>query len=411
VKILCAFGTYNYGDRNRGYGYEYSNFPPALKALGHELVFFDTLERERYRNFADLNRHFLETVEREKPHVILCALMLYELWVESLEIARHFHGCTVIIWGTDDSWQYRQYSRLVAPYCDIYATTDAAAMEKSRRDGFDNFFLTQWASSGATLQEPLPARDCRYAVSFVGSSHGDRAAWINELKRRGIDAACFGHGWKNGSVPAEDIPRIMRDSVISLNFSNSAWVRHGLSISRSRQIKARIFEVPGCGGFLLTQPADDLDRYYVPGREIVIFDDPDGLAEKIKYYLAHPEERDRIARAGHERTRSEHTYEIRFARLLEAAGALSQGHASRSAPGWDITGNPPDFSELVDRHQSNTGLRMLRVLMIVPCVLLWGRKRGPRAARRILFELSWRIFGRKTYSASGWPGRIFYRES
>ncbi|HEU19907.1 MAG TPA: hypothetical protein ENO00_11135 [Deltaproteobacteria bacterium] len=90
---------------------------------------------------------------------------------------------------------------------------------------------------------------------------------------------------------------------------------------------------------------------------------------------------------------------------------MSRGHASRSAPGWDITGNPPDFSELVDRHRPNSGLRMLRVLMIVPCVLLWGRKRGPRAARRILFELSWRIFGRKTYSASSWPGRIFYGES
>ena len=42
------------------------------------------------------------------------------------------------------------------------------------------------------------------------------------------------------------IPEIMRQSVISLNFSNS---RQG------RQIKARTFEVPGAGGFLMTETA------------------------------------------------------------------------------------------------------------------------------------------------------------
>jgi hypothetical protein len=33
------------------------------------------------------------------------------------------------------------------------------------------------------------------------------------------------------------------------------------------------------------------------------------------------------------------------------------------------------------------------------------------AARRFVFELSWRFAGARTYSASGWAGRMFYRES
>jgi len=110
----------------------------------------------------------------------------------------------------------------------------------------------------------------------------------------------------------------MRNSFISLNFGDSGVTMNGLRLSRSRQIKARIFEVPGCGGFLMTQPADDLERYYTPGSEIETFDDPDELARKIGHYLAHPEERDRIALAGYARTRAEHTYEIRFSQLLEA---------------------------------------------------------------------------------------------
>lgn len=41
----------------------------------------------------------------------------------------------------------------------------------------------------------------------------------------------------------------------------------------------------------------------------------------------------------------------------------------------------------------------------------WEPQRAPRAARRIMFELSWRLFGSHTYSAAGWPGRMFYREN
>jgi len=188
---------------------------------------------------------------------------------------------------------------------------------------------------------------------------------------------------------------------------------NGLRLSRSRQIKARIFEVPGCGGFLMTQPADDLERYYTPGSEIETFDDPDELARKIGHYLAHPEERDRIALAGYARTRAEHTYEIRFSQLLEAANRLRKqetGGEKAVAVSNSVLVSE-DFKKLELRHQTNFGLRLLRSLLTIPCCLVWGKQRGPRAARRILFEVSWRLCGETTYSAASWPGRIFYMES
>ena len=426
MKILCAFGEYNYGKRERGRGYEFSNFLPAFKALGHDVVFFETLDRGRYNDFAHLNRCFLETVQKEKPDVIFCVLMHYELWMETLDIAKRISGAALINWATDDSWKYRQFSRLIAPHFDLYATTYATALEQARRDGLGNFHLTQWAAADATLQEPLPARECRHAVTFVGTRYGNRAAWIDGLRKKGIDVACFGYGWPGGVVAGDEIPRIMRESLISLNFGDSGNVLDGVRLSRSRQIKARIFEVPGCGGFLMTQPADGMERCYTPGREIETFDDLEDLARKIGHYLAHPEERDRIALAGHARTRAEHTYEARFSQLLDAAKAsLSRRAAVTSA------GSPPasdaaepsaptrrdwallskEFGMLESRHKTNLALRLLRALLVIPCRLVWGRQRGPRAARRILFELSWRLCGSAVYMAAGWPGRIFYKES
>jgi spore maturation protein CgeB len=456
MNILCVFGEHNYGDPLRWQGYEYANFIPALQQLGHELAFFESLNKTRYSGFPDLNRSFLSAIEREQPDVVFCVLMAYELWTETLEMAKDISRAFFINWSTDDSWKYRQFSRLIAPAFDLYATTSSAAFARAQRDGLDNFYLTQWAAAGARLQEPLAADQCRYPVSFIGSRYGNRSEWVNRLRDRGIDVACFGHGWEQGVVASEDIPKIMRESVISLNFGDSDVVMEGFLPSKSRQIKARVFEVPGCGGFLLTQPADDLDRYYALGAEVVTFDGLEESVRKINYYLTHPGERDRIAWAGHVRTRTDHTYEARFSQMLQQAakkrlsaalpqsfivqskrkcasrpvisGALhpdlfeqlgsktfSTGCQEIPAVVSRLKGGPSrsldDFHAMALRHRQTIGLRLLRKVLTAPCVLIWGRERGPRAARRILFELSWRLCGETTYSAAGWPGRIFYKES
>ena len=406
MKILCVLGEHNYGDPSRGECYEYVNFLPALRNLGHQVIFFESFNKSAYADFAELNRKFLNTVQAEQPDIILCVLLGYELWLETLQLVREGSNAVIINWSTDDSWKYEQFSRFVAPAFDIYATTYAEALEKSRRDGHNNFILTQWAASAANLAEPLPAAECQYPVSFIGTAYGSRPKWIAALAAAGVEVECFGHGWENGAVAAEEIPKIMRKSAISLNFGDSGTVMRGLLPGKSRQIKARVFEVPGAGGFLLTESAPGLDQFYLPGRDIEVFDGVGELAGKIRYYIAHPELRDRIALAGYVRTRNEHTYERRFEILLDAA--MQRRRPTRGdSPSIDFAG----FERLAKRHQVGPALRLLKWLLRISCSLLWGRRRGPRAARRILFELSWRIAGSQTYSVTGWPGRLFYRES
>jgi spore maturation protein CgeB len=86
------------------------------------------------------------------------------------------------------------------------------------------------------------------------------------------------------------------------------------------QIKGRTFEIPGVGGFLLTEEAQDLERYFVPDEEIVTFRTPDELVEKVRHYLAHPEDRDRVRLAGHARALREHTYVHRFLDIFRRMG-------------------------------------------------------------------------------------------
>ena len=412
MRILCVFGKHNYGNPAQGQGYEYTNFIPALRRLGHEIFLFESFDRTAHGSFADLNRKFIGAVEREKPDLIFCVLMGYELWTETLDMVRQSSHAVIINWATDDSWKFDEFSRFLIPHVHIHATTYPEALEASRRCGFKNVVLTQWAANAATLAPPLPAARCRWTVSFVGMAYGNRPKWVAALRDRRIDVACFGYGWPNGPVAAEKIPEIVRHSVISLNFGDSDWVMKGIRPQRNRQIKARVFEVPGYGGFLMTENANHLERFFNPGEEIVLFDDIDDLAGKIRYFLDHPESRDAIARAGHDRTVREHTYEKRFKHLFDMAEKAKSERSDETTgekrvPSFD----PAEFEHLERLHRPGFFLRLLRSCIVAPCRMIWGDKRGPRAARRILFEVSWRVAGRKTYSASGWPGRIFYNES
>ena len=351
-----------------------------------------------------MNRRLLQKVETEKPDLILFVLLGYEVWLETLELIREGSHAVLLNWSTDDSWKYDQFSRFIAQAFDVYVTTYDEATVKAERDGHGNFLLSQWAASSSTLQLPLPAQQCQYQVTFIGTCYGNRPQWVADLVAQGIQVECFGFGWPNGPVAAERIPQIIRSSVISLNFGDSGLQWKGFIPGRSRQVKARLFEVPGAGGFLMTETADGLTQYFVPDQEVVTFDGLTDLVEKIRYYLRNLEQRDRIALAGHGRTAREHTYEARFLPLLSAASGLPRRQALK----------PMDmerFEAIATNHQAGPLLMCLRKIMLLPCVLLWGKSRGPRAARRILFEVSWRLVGRKTFTANGWPGRLFFGDS
>ena len=412
MKILCVFGEHNYGDPKRGRGYEYTNFIPTLRRLGHEVVFFESFDRNACRNFSDLNYRFLMAVKENRPDLIFCVLMGYELWTETLSMVREATNAVIVNWSTDDSWKYDQFSQFVIPYFDLYATTYPEAVEKANQKGHQHVILTQWAANADKLYEPLPASKCRWDVTFIGTAYGNRRKWISALLDRGIRVSCFGHGWENGPVASETIPEIVRHSRISLNFGDSGWALKGLMPYKSRQIKARVFEVPGYGGFLMTENANHLQTFYQPGKEIVLFYDIDTLEKNIRYFLKHPEQRDKIAWAGHIKTRKAHTYDQRFDILLELVRKIHTGRKLKKNPNNGGTAiDFQRFNRLAKLHQPGPFLRYFRQLLIIPCTLVWGHCRGQRAARRILFEISWRLCREKTYSASGWPGRIFYHES
>jgi spore maturation protein CgeB len=425
MKILCVFGRYDYGDPLRGEGYEFRNFIPGFEMLGHEVIHFDSWDRRAYRSFSELNQALLDCVETHCPDVLFCVPLLYEIWLETLAVIKKRTSVKTILWCTDDSWKYREVSRHIGHEFDRVVTTYPHILPCYHRDGIFHVILSQWAADAATLHAPLPAAQCRYPVVFVGAAHGDRKNKIRQLEKMGIPVQVFGYGWKSGPVPGNQIPQIIRSAQVALNFSNSKG---------ADQLKARTFEVPGAGGFLMTEAVDGISAFYAPGREIVVADSIQEMGEKILYYMKHPQERDRIAENGFERTQKEHLYFHRFEKILDGVSAWTASPPApcddsllpldspvsschKPAPSCDGPFIPSDsplrqcLVDAVSAHQTGRGLVMLKNMVVTPTALVVGKKRAKRLARRIFYEIGWRFFGRKIFTASGWPGRMFYHES
>ncbi|HVT96422.1 MAG TPA: glycosyltransferase [Acidobacteriaceae bacterium] len=87
----------------------------------------------------------------------------------------------------------------------------------------------------------------------------------------------------------------------------------------------RTYAIPATGGFMLHERNDEVLSLYREGVEIECFDTPEELAEKIDYYLAHPEKLGRIAHAGHLRCVPAYSYDNRMADLLR----WHEEHSSR----------------------------------------------------------------------------------
>jgi len=86
--------------------------------------------------------------------------------------------------------------------------------------------------------------------------------------------------------------------------------------SRGDETTTRTYEIPACRGFMLHERSPELLELYSEGEEVTCFSSPQELAEKIDYYLVHPEEREAIAGAGHRRCVPAYSYDNRMEEIL-----------------------------------------------------------------------------------------------
>jgi spore maturation protein CgeB len=96
------------------------------------------------------------------------------------------------------------------------------------------------------------------------------------------------------------------------------------------------------------------------------------------------------------------TYDIRIQELLEFALASHSKWLSNNHEKTKV-----DFEKALNNHSLNLGINTFKRILVFLCSLIFGSQNSLRAARRLSFEISWRLLGYRTFSASGFVGRMF----
>lgn len=328
MKILVVCMLHTYGDPKRERSFEYFNFYQVLKEMGHEVELFDYIGEINSHGKNGMNRQLLKRVREWRPMTTVFSLYTDQFEAETINALR-LHTKTFCFFH-DDTWRV-DYSRYWARQFDYFSTPDFYGEMKYRAIGLENAIYFPFGANEKVFRKVETPK--KYDVSFVGGWHPYREWLINQIRKAGINVSVMGHRWPKGELDQEEMVNVFNESKINLNLSNSSsWdLRYLMTsprglINRVRsqknieQLKARIFEVSGCGGFQLSYFVEGLANCYEIDREIAVYADADDMVEKIKYYLEHEELRETMAEAAYKRTMRDHTYAQRFQIVFERMG-------------------------------------------------------------------------------------------
>lgn len=130
----------------------------------------------------------------------------------------------------------------------------------------------------------------------------------------GSDTSTLPHIHNRGFAKSlTEMPVIFHESKINLNPTSRA-IRSGLP--------QRIFDIMGCGGFVLTNYQPELPEIFALNSEVAAYSSLEEMLDLISYYLEHENTRKEIAHNGFERVARDYNYPVRLEQLLQLAFSI-----------------------------------------------------------------------------------------
>jgi hypothetical protein len=256
----------------------------------------------------------------------------------------------------------------IAPAFDFCWVPEKQALSAYKQAGANPLHVQMGANP--KFYRPLPHIEHSIDVAFAGSLYADRAIVLSALIRQRAPLQIYTSaplaqpGNDDGGIPAmqQRARRILNDLVHSGVMEAARRAVRGFATQRALRrlmphiyppapnlvelfAKARIvlnlshvydggrpggalkahvrlreFEAPLCRALYAPQYCDELSEYYDLAREVIGWRHPEECADKLRFYLSHPAEAEKIREAGYRRALAEHTAHRRFQQLFRMMG-------------------------------------------------------------------------------------------
>lgn len=212
-------------------------------------------------------------------------------------------------WASDTHLGYG-YRLEMARKADFAFVAQKRGLEDFKKDGVSNpIWLPHAVEPLAYPKFDLATK--KYDVCFVGHvNSNNRQDALDRLFREFPN-------FYYGQALFEDAARKFAESKIVFN------------ISMLDDLNMRTFEAMATGSFLLTNWIPTIEEFFQDGKHLALYRSHDEMVDKVKYYLKHDDEREKIAQAGYEEVMAKHTIQHRVDVILkEFMKIRSQTYAS-----------------------------------------------------------------------------------
>ncbi len=174
---------------------------------------------------------------------------------------------------------------------------------------------SEWMGYACTpaIQKNLNLKK-EYNISFVGRTRPEREPYFDKMKKF---EKCFLWLNKGGNLLTfKKFTEIMNKSKININMHQEL-----MKIHRTKS-NLRVYEVLGCGQFLLTDKAGGMEDLFKENKHMVTYKDADDMEDKIKYWLERDEEREKMGLAAQKEILKKHTIKNRVDQILKVLKKL-----------------------------------------------------------------------------------------
>jgi len=271
-KVVWLLKEYERGEYSPAIVYWYG----ILEQLGYDVTYYpyETYDPEQF--YVDMKEH--------KPDIILhpCYETLH------IEFHRLREFSKVFVVQSDDDWRFEQYAKYYIPFVDgiiSYQADKQWYLGAGARE--DQIVSAKWAFNPNTMMLEQPSSTKDIFISHGGSLYGDRTTLIQEFVNKGMPVAIA------NQVAYGELLDLWDRSKYSLCFTKS-------SQGGFRQKKGRVAEI-GYHSVLVSETFPNIEDYYEPDVEFILFESVDEAIDKIKYYESNPHLYDKILTASRNR--------------------------------------------------------------------------------------------------------------
>ena len=302
----------------------------TLEQMGHEVHTMPVISNHKYQSkwrrglrllkaqlpigqFSPQENWLTKFLSAVSVDLVLCLTQV--LHEDILQQIKEHQTLCVAWWG--DAPSNLSKMGLFSSSWDHIFLKDQSAVSKFVSLGYPASHLLE--AMNPAWHKPI-AKQNNQSLVIAGSFYGYRSALTEKLLSKGYQLQLFGQRpspWAPAAIRKLHSGKFIIKEEKSRKFGEALACLNSTSLREFDSVNCRAFEIAGAGGLQLMEYRPAIESVFIPGEEILCFQNLEDLEEIIFRISKDAQYCLRIRQAGLKRAKAEHTYSHRLNKIFQ----------------------------------------------------------------------------------------------